>query len=57
MRHKGHPFFTPPICNDRRRKCFALLGDGRCDLLNSSYEKGKKCPFYKTRKQYERGFK
>jgi len=35
-----------PKCNDKRVKCFARTGDGKCFCLSrTDFE--KQCPFYK----------
>lgn len=39
-------------CNDHR-ECFAKL-NGKCMILTESYKDGK-CPFYKSKEEYERG--
>lgn len=43
-----------PKCNENRT-CFAKE-DGKCTILLKNYPKGK-CPFRKSKREYERGMK
>lgn len=41
-----------PTCNNDN--CFAN-NEGRCNCLSDSDFGGRKCPFFKTKKEFERG--
>lgn len=40
-----------PVCEDRRRDCFAYCNT-RCSVLtDTEFKKNKKCPFYKKKSE------